>query len=305
MIDCHVHLVDFRQRLLPQEDLQQAMDEADVSHAVVFGLPVRKKWELSEPQEPGYYLDDLGSCYYDTASDAEVARWVARAPAELRARLAPLICSFDPTDRLAVEHVERAARWSPHWRGLGEVLLRHGDLSSLLRAENARAGHPALDPVLDYAASRSWPVSIHQDSSAAGRSLGNEYVDELDGMLARHPSTTVVWCHGGVSPRVGSRRQAELLQEMLDRHRQLHVDLSWSVWDVASTLRDREPAGLDGAWLSLVAAHPDRFVLGSDSVGSVNGMRDSLHRALPLLDGLPAADADLVRQGNAERLWFS
>lgn len=43
MIDCHVHLVDFRQRLLPQEDLQQAMDESDVSHAVVFGLPVRKK----------------------------------------------------------------------------------------------------------------------------------------------------------------------------------------------------------------------------------------------------------------------
>ena len=40
MIDSHVHLVDFRQRLLPQEDLQQAMDESDVSHAVVFGLPV-------------------------------------------------------------------------------------------------------------------------------------------------------------------------------------------------------------------------------------------------------------------------
>ena len=43
MIDCHVHLVDFRQRLLPQQDLQEAMDDAGATHAVVFGLPVRQR----------------------------------------------------------------------------------------------------------------------------------------------------------------------------------------------------------------------------------------------------------------------
>ena len=34
-------------------------------------------------------------------------------------------------------------------------------------------------------------------------------------------------------------------------------------------------------------------------------MTTSLHRAAPLLAELAPAEADLVRNGNAERLWFS
>lgn len=299
MIDSHLHLVDFLQRPRHAADLLARLDAGGIDRAVVFGLPVRKKWSVTEPVEPGYYLDDNAPVYYDPNTDHRVQQILAELPAASRSRLAPLICGFDPTDRLAAAHLaEMTARYDG-WRGIGELLLRHDDLTNLTYGETARAGHLALDDVLDFARGRDWPVSVHQDSSSTGRPDLLEYTDELRAMLDRHPGVDVVWCHAGVSRTTAPAGTCNLLAELLAQHRRLHVDLSWALYDMV--LPGGQP---DPAWLRLIRRHPDRFVLGSDAVGPQQDPGPLLHRFDPLLNALDPTDREMLADTNAARLWF-
>jgi hypothetical protein len=301
VIDSHLHVVDFLQRSLRADELTETLTTGEVDQAVVFGLPVKKKWATSEPQQPTYYLDDNAPCSGYSLTDELVASLVLDLPRELQARVAPLICGLDPTDLLAAEHVELVAgRHDGLWRGVGELFLRHDDLTELTYGENARADHPALDDVLDICAARDWSVLVHQDASSAGRACEREYVDELVAMLDRHPAVPVVWAHAGVSRRVRPGDHAHLLDDLLTAHPQLHVDLSWEVTELA--VREGEP---HPDWLRLVERHPDRFVLGSDAFGDLSGYADRLRSWNRFAARLSPTTGDLVRAGNALRIWFS
>ena len=299
VIDAHLHVVDFLQHPMPAAELTHVLTDQTTDGAVVFGLPVKKKWATSEPQRPTYYLDDNAPCAGYSLTDELVATLVGQLDAAVRSRVAPLVCGLDPTDLLAPEHVELVAARHGIWRGVGELLLRHDDLTELTYGENARANHPALDGVLDVCAARDWPALVHQDASSAGRSHEREYVGELTDMLARHPDVPVVWAHAGVSRRVRPHDHARLLDELLTAHDTLHVDLSWAVADLALSDGDPHPD-----WVRLLTRHPDRFVLGSDTFGNPHGQNDRLLLWAPLVERLAGSEADLVRTGNAQRLWF-
>jgi len=297
VIDCHLHVVDFLQRAVPAHDLAALLraDGGAAAGAVVCGIPVKKKWALTEPRRPTYYLDDNAPCSTYSLTDELVATLVGSLPADLRSRVAPLICGFDPTDRLAADHVELMASRYDGWRGIGEVFLRHDDLTELTYGENARAGHPALDPVLDICEARGWPFSFHQDASSAGRADEGEYVDEVVAMLRRHPRVAQVWAHAGISRRVRPEGHARVVEELLDEHANLHVDLSWVAFDAV--------AGQD-AWVGVVDRHPDRFVVGSDSFGDVDQQPDLLDRWASFTGALAASTRSLVEAENARRLWW-
>jgi Amidohydrolase len=299
-VDAHVHVVNFQQHLGEPTDLMRALDRAGADRAVVSGLSVKKKWASTEPMRPAYYLDDNAPCTTYPMTDELVADLVRALRPEDRKRVAPLVCGLDPTDLFAVEHVELMIRRHDIWRGVGELLLRHDDLTNLTYGEPARAGHPALDPVLDLCAQRDWPVSVHQDSSSAGRWDEFEYLDELREMLDRHPDTTVVWCHAGASRRVKPGEHVSMVRDMLSTYQRLHVDLSWAVYDELVT-REGHP---DAAWVELVGDFPDRFVIGSDVFGAFDELPAKLDRFDQLLDELSGRDADCVRHENADRLWF-
>ena len=192
----------------------------------------------------------------------------------LRADVARLESRVEELDRLAhqdplvplanrrgmLRELEMMIARHDRWCGIGEVLLRHDDLTELTYGENARAGHSALDPVLDICEARGWPLSFHQDVSSAGRVDEGEYAGEVVAMLERHPRVTQVWAHAGISRRVRPEGHVRVMADLLDAHDNLHVDLSWVAFD--------QVVG-DQAWLRLVERHPDRFVLGSDSFGDV------------------------------------
>jgi hypothetical protein len=299
LVDAHVHLVDFLQHGEGAEAFLTAMDAAGVDRAVVFGMAVKKRWAASEPRRPGYYLDDNSGCYHFSLTDALVANELRDLAPDRRARLAPTVCGFDPTDLLAIEHLERVWVSYDGWAGIGELLLRHDDLTNLTPGEPASIAHPALDPVLDFARDRDVPVAVHHDSSSAGRPGEHEYVPELSSVLGRHPGTTVVWCHAGISRRVEPKGQAGVLAELLAAHPRLHVDLSWAVVD--HVVPGGQP---DAAWVRLLDDRPDRFVLGSDVFGRPDGMGPALARFSPLLDALAPTTRTAVAGGNAARLWF-
>ncbi|HVW44327.1 MAG TPA: amidohydrolase family protein [Amycolatopsis sp.] len=296
-VDAHVHAVDFLQQPADAGDLIRGMDAAGVDRAVLFGLPVKKKWPINEPLRPHYYLDGNSPCYYFSLTDEIVARLLSGLP---RDRFAATLCGIDPTDQLAIDQIEHA--WSRHdcWRGIGEIMLRHDDLTNLTHGENPSAAHPALDPVFAFAADKGCPIAVHHDSSSPGRPGEHEYVDQLDQMLTCHPNTTTIWCHAGVSRRVEPRRQHEVVDDLLGRHPRLHIDISWQLLDLVLS-GNGTPCP---EWTRLIVRYPDRFVLGTDLVGHPDkwaARTVPLHR---LLDALPGSVRQALAADNALRLWW-
>jgi hypothetical protein len=305
VIDTHVHAVDFNQRSDGLERLIERMDQANAAKAVVFGLPVKKKWDAVEPIEPHYYLDDNAACYYFSATDEIVAQQYLLLDDAKKARLAPMICGLNPTDRNAVDHLQHMHGKYPFWRGVGELLLRHDDLTNLTKEETARANHPALAPVFEFCCGHDLPVLVHQNSTSVWIHDAFEYLHELEEALAAFPALTLVWAHCGISRRVSHKSYPSMLREMLRAHEHLCVDLSWVVYDdVVCRGAPADALVPHRTWLDLIRDFPDRFMIGSDLVGHFEHLDVVLGRYQRLMDELGSTVADQVAVENAERIWF-
>ena len=302
-VDAHLHYVDFMQQSDGSEAMLAAMDEAGVEDAWLFGLPVVKKWQQDAPRRPRYYLGDEAPLYYYSATDDIVAGAVLDLPEDQRRRLAPFISGFNPTDMNAARHVQALIeRYPGLWRGIGEVITRHDDLTALTAGETARANHPALMKVYRLAARHDLPVLLHSNLTSL-REETPIYLGELEDALRSNPDTRFVLAHAGTSGGV-EKRQAplatlnEIIRALLERYDNLYVDLSWSVRE-HYLIKDGEPRA---AWVALIEDHPDRFVLGSDVVGHFDSIGAILGEYRPLLDALPKPVADKLRAENARAL---
>ena len=301
VIDAHLHFVDFIQESDGMAKLLAAMDAGRVAKAVVFGLPVKKKWDAFEKIAPHYYLDDNSRCYYFNGTDEIVAESLLRLPPASRRRFAPLVCGFNPTDRYAVRDVARMLAKYPFWRGIGEVLCRHDDLTNMTNEETARVNHPALFDVYELCASRALPVLIHQNSTSVSIHDEYEHLYELEEALPRCPGTVFVWAHCGISRRVSHKKYHEMVSALLDRFPNLHVDVSWVVYDdVICTMLEPKKH-----WVDVIERHPTRFSIGSDLCGHFEHLGRNLARYNGLLRGLSPRIRRLVASGNAEKLWFA
>jgi len=302
-VDAHLHYVDFMQQSDGSEAMLAAMDKAGVEDAWLFGLPVVKKWQQDAPRRPRYYLGDEAPLYYYSATDDIVAGAVLALPEDQRRRLAPFISGFNPTDMNAARHVEALIKRYPGlWRGIGEVITRHDDLTALTAGETARANHPALMKVYRLAGRHDLPVLLHSNLTSL-REETPIYLGELEDALKSNPDTRFVLAHAGTSGGV-EKRQAplatlnEIIRALLERYDNLYVDLSWSVRE-HYLIEDGEPRP---AWVTLIRDHPDRFVLGSDVVGHFDSIGAILDEYRPLLDALPKPVADKLRAENARAL---
>lgn len=302
--DAHLHYVDFFQEGAGIEKLLAAMNEGDIDGAIVFGTPLLKRWHADAPQRPRYYLGDESSMYYYSATDAILAEAIRGLSPQQRRRFHPFISGFNPTDMNAADHVRRMLELYPGlWRGIGEVLTRHDDLTALTEGEVARADHPALMRVYELAAEHDLPVMLHSNITSK-REKEPLYLGELQAALEQHPRTRFIWAHAGASASL-HRYQGRMpflrgtLEKLLRKHDNLWVDLSWAMLDDYLLSEHGEP---DPQWVALVKAYPDRFLLGSDVLGEFDRLGETLAAFTPFLDALPAPVARQLARGNAEAL---
>ncbi len=294
VVDAHLHLVDFLQETEGIEAALEAMDRAGVDHAMIAGMPLVKKWHAADPRRPLYYLEDDSRTYWYSATDVLVARAVESLPPERRKRFHPFICGFNSTDRNAVDHIRRMLDWYPDfWEGIGEVMARHDDLTALTYGETPRADHIALDAVYALAADRDLPVSIHSNIGSVW--LGEPiYLHEMENALKRHPRTRFIWCHAGISRRIEIPSITSHLRRMLKKYHNLWIDLSWVVFD-EYVAPGGEP---DPDWVALVEEYPDRFMLGSDTVGRFSKLCVEMQKRYVFLDALEPSTACNVARDN-------
>ena len=302
VLDMHLHMVDFIQNTEGLHTLLGAMDEANVTRAVIFGLPVTKKWAYYEPEKPHYYLDNNTPCYYFASTDEIVATHYLDLSKEERIRFAPTLCGFNPTDLCSIDYIKRMFEKYDFWAGIGEVLLRHDDLTNLTIGEVARVNHPGLYDVLTFCEEKNVPINIHQNCTSVWHNDEYEYLHELREILDKFPKVTVLWAHCGVSRRVTHKQYTDMLHPMLSTYKNLYVDLSWVVYDDVVLDAHKRPKP---HWIELITKYPDRFMIGSDVVGHFDTYGKTIGRYNALFEALPEKVAAMVARENASRLWFS
>ena len=328
--DAHFHMLDFLQNgeylddgrlvysspanTLPSgergkriEAVFWAMDQANVSHAVIMGMPFLKKWGSSDAFRPQYYLDSSSRMVRARDTDYVLALAIedyrrthgTAADAEL-ARLFPSISGLDGTDLGAVDMIVKRIKEFPGvFRGIGEAMSRHDDLTNLTTGERPRADHPAFFRIFDFAGRVGMPVIIHHNIAPISASEGvkdPDYLPEILRAFEEFPNTTFIWSHAGISRRITVADLPGILDSILDRHRDhVYIGLSWVVYE-DYVLRDLD------SWSELIRRYPNNFVIGSDVVGRYDGYATTVRRYDTLLSNLEADVADNVGRANLLRI---
>ncbi len=292
--DSHLHLVDFLQNSDGIDSLLSAMDNVGVDHCMVNGLPLVKKWNAVDPVRPHYYLADDSRSYWYSVTDVIIARAVLGLSESDRKKIHPFVCGINPTDRNAIDHIKRMYEWYPDlWEGIGEVLTRHDDLTALTYGEQARANHVALDSIYDFAADHDLPICIHSDISSVWEHEPI-YLHEIEEAVKNHPETRFIWAHAGISRRIVVPSLIQDLRRMLKTYPNLWIDLSWVVYPM-----DIVPNNIpDKDWIALVEEFPDRFMIGTDSIGHFSDYHKNIMSYYVFLDALSPRTARLVARDN-------
>ena len=300
LIDTHVHYVDFLQDSEGLGWLLQAMDKAGIEKAVIFGLPVKKKWAAHDKKKPSYYLDGYSACFYFTLTDELLAQAYLSLKKSDQKRFAPLICGFNPTDVSSLDYLEFIYHKYPIWKGVGELLLRHDELSTLTTDELARVDHQALTPIFSFCEQKNIPALVHHNCCSIGFGGDFTYVYELEEVLRKHPTLKLVWAHCGASRRTTNGRYHEMMERMLSRYPNLYVDISWVVYEeeICACGEPKEE------WIQLFTRYSERFTIGSDVFGHFNELKSLIERYYRLLEKLPDKTAQSLAWSNAEKLWF-
>ncbi|NWL77866.1 5-oxo-L-prolinase [Pseudomonas taiwanensis] len=298
--DAHLHYVDFFQESDGMKALLKAMDEGNIDHVMISGIPVAKKWHEDEPKRPRYYAGDDAAAYWYSATDVQVAAAVKQLPPAQRKRFHPFLSGFNPNDKNSDAHIRRMLELDPDlWQGIGEVFTRHDNLTALIDGDTPRANNEAMTRVYHLAAEYDLPVLLHSNITSQ-RERNPLYLQEVEEPLRNHPHVRFIWAHAGASMEI-HRHQTKMdfllptLTRMLEAYPNLFIDLSWSVLEPYLLDADGKP---DRRWLKLVERYPDRFMLGSDVVGRFDGLGDYLTAYDPFLDALPASVARKVARDN-------
>lgn len=299
-IDSHVHLVDFFQDSEGIPALIDNMDQGNISHSVIMGIPVAKQWHEDEPQKPRYYAGDDAPVYWYSATDFLVYDAVTQASPKDQARLIPFITGFNPNDKHAAKYIRQLLERHPDfWQGIGEVFTRHDDLTALMMDVPPRVNNEAMMKVYQVAQEYQLPVVLHSNITSKRERLPI-YEEELTDALSEYPKVNFIWAHAGTSQAI-HRQQGyltflhTLVSELLADYPNLYIDLSWTMLDEYLLLKNGEP---NPKWVDLVTQYPNRFVLGSDVVGKFDSQPRIIQDFNKFLQALPAPVAKKVASDN-------
>jgi hypothetical protein len=319
--DAHLHLLDFLQNgdhledgvIVPKrpgaalpagergkriEAALWAMDRANVSHALLSGMPFLKKWSEDESFRPAYYLDSSSRVVRARDTDYHVAlaledyrRAGGGSEAEKPlARIYACVSGFDSTDLGAVDMiVKRLKEFPGTFSCIGEVMSRHDDLTNLTTGDRPRGNHPALLRVFDFAGDHGIPVSLHHNIapvSPGPQEKEPHYLPEIEAVFDEFENTVFIWCHAGISRRIHVPNLTEHLDRVLAKNRDhVYVDLSWVVYP-NYVLKDLN------AWAELIRKYPTNFMIGSDAVGTFGTYTGQIRIYDELFDAL--GDRELI-----------
>lgn len=290
IVDSHLHYYSFTENSDGFENLIRRMDSSGVEKAVLFGTGVVKLWSEYDEEQPMYYMDSDSDAYYFTATDYMMLEELEDQPDSVKNRILPFICGINPTDKASASYLEKVLELYPNTvAGIGEILLKHDDLTSFTLGEQPRADSEAMYLVYELAAKYNLPVLIHENI-AHSNSKDYDNLHEMENALKDNRDTTFIWAHVGISRRVTVDNLDITADRLLSENKNLYFDLSWIVFeDYINVNQDSL-----NKWAKLIEKYPDRFMIGTDLVGEFAGYRNTITRYHTLISLLSEDTAKKV-----------
>jgi hypothetical protein len=306
--DSHFHLTNYIQEGPSAADVLKIMDDR-VCRSTLFGIPLQQMWSyhVSGDIAPDYYLESDAPLYYYSFTDAAIAMEYRALPPQDQARFDPMITGFNPADMYAADHVRRVLTVFPGvFEGIGEFTIHKEFVSSKIAGGPASLIDPALGRLFEFAGDAGLVVLIHNDivMPFTKQADARPYFDQLKGLFAAHPRTTIIWAHLGLGRVVQPvKGQIAYLEEILSDPAMSNVyfDLSWdelAKYIVASDATSTATA-------EMINQYPDRFLFGTDVVApkSPEQYFAVYEMYKPLWAKLTPETRQKVLKGNYERLF--
>src|SRR5271154_1444292 len=201
--DSHFHLTNYIQEGADIHEFLKIMGNK-VGRVALFGIPLQQMWshQNSGDYAPTYYLNTDAPLYYYSFTDAYIAMAYRSLSKEQQTRFDPMITGFNPADMYAADHIRRVLETFPGvFSGIGEFSIHKEFVAAKIAGEAASLQDPALDRILDFAAEVGMVALIHNDIDTPFSKEGQPpaYAEQMKALFRRHPKTTFIWAHMGVS----------------------------------------------------------------------------------------------------------
>ena len=267
--DVHFHLTNYIQEGTDIHDFVRIMG-TKVGRVALFGIPLQQQWSYQNSGDfaPTYYLQTDAPLYYYSFTDAYIAMAYRSLSKEQQARFDPMITGFNPSDMYAADHIRRVLQTFPGvFSGIGEFSIHKEFVSAKVAGEVASLQNPALDRILDFAASVGLVVLLHCDMDVPFAKEGSQpvYLSQMKALFRRHPKTTIIWAHTGMGRvvRPVQNHAAQLAEILADpQFSHIYFDISWN--EVAKYVVSTPESTRVTA--DLINHYPDRFLFGTDEV---------------------------------------
>jgi len=298
--DAHFHPRDFVMHGESLHEIYKNSQANCIDKILTNSLPLLENWADKKSKRPTYYTDDKSKFYWNTISDIPTFEEYRKLPAAEKSKFFFLVNGFLHFDLGAIEAVKSTLELYPDLPivGFGEIFGEHDILSDQMNPPS-KINAEALDPIYELAAQKKWFVLIH--NNLANRSFKGPtapiYVDTLKEVLRKHRKTTFLWAHAGIMRNIVIDDLTKILDELLAQNKNLYIDLSFVVLEnyiMAEGTVDKD-------WVTLIEKYPNRFLFGTDDLGSYKNFYD-VKKYLPLLDSLKPATAEKFASKNLEFL---
>lgn len=194
----------------------------------------------------------------------------------------------------------------------GEIALEHFSSGRGQHPyETTPPDHPLLLALADMGVRYGMPLELHMEAApqdmpfpadrprASNPDTVKANIAAFERLLDHNKQARIVWSHAGWD--LGGQRSTALMESLLRRHANLFMNVKS---DRAGAPANAPFAGADAlqpAWLALLRAFPDRFMVGSDEFADAGTER--IERARRFVDLLPADISRRIASENARRIY--
>ncbi len=298
--DGHFHPRDFIMQGSSLQEIAKETSQNCVDKILVNSLPLINHWSDETETRPSYYTDDKSKFYWNSISDIPTFNEYKSLPKQDKEKFYFLINGFLHFDRGAKEAVLNTIESYKELPivGFGEVFGDHDIMSDQMNPPS-KINSKALDEIYQLAAEKHWFVLFH--NNIANRSFKGStqpiYLPKIKEILNKHQNTTFIWAHSGIMRNIVVEDLTAIVQQMLNEHSNLYIDISFVLLE-NYIMAEGTPSK---KWVELISKNPDRFIFGTDDLGSYKDFAD-VKKYLPLLDNLKPEVANKVASGNLKKL---
>lgn len=123
------------------------------------------------------------------------------------------------------------------------------------------------------------------------------YLSKIERAWESNRKANIIWAQVDISRRVELSNLSEIDDTVLKHHRDLHFDISWTIFENYIAKDDRS----SDLWAKLIEQHENHFMIGTDVVGHWTSCKPNVTQYYTLLDGMtPSTVAKLCRDNILE-----